>query len=137
MALFAAALAAWGVAMTLGTLIGARLPQGAGAALVTPTSLAMIRAGFPDAGQRTRAVGLWGGRRLGRCRGRTDRRRALTMLDWQLLFWLNLPMAALAHAGFAAFTYGLRVSLAAAVLILGITAALSLTLHPERPTTHR
>jgi MFS family permease len=42
MVLFAAASAVCGLAR-LGTLIGARLLQGAGAALVTPTSLALIR----------------------------------------------------------------------------------------------
>ena len=59
MVVFALASAVCGLAPSAGTLIGARLLQGAGAALVTPTSLALIREGFSDARQRARAVGLW------------------------------------------------------------------------------
>src|SRR5262249_22488051 len=43
----------------MGALIGARVVQGAGAALALPTSLSLIAHAFPDAGQRARAIGLW------------------------------------------------------------------------------
>src|SRR5277367_3807221 len=40
-------------------LIGARLVQGLGAAMVVPTTLAIIMATFKDARERTTAIGVW------------------------------------------------------------------------------
>ena len=48
-----------GLAGSGGVLIGARLLQGVGAALVVPTTLAIIIATFDDARERTAAVGAW------------------------------------------------------------------------------
>ena len=42
-------------------LVAARLLQGLGAALLVPSSLALLRAAYPDAADRARAVGVWGG----------------------------------------------------------------------------
>ncbi|GAA1598736.1 MFS transporter [Kribbella hippodromi] len=98
MLLFAVASAGCGFAPSLGTLIVARLLQGAGAALVTPTSLALIREGFTDSRQRTRAVGLWAvGGSVAAAAGPIAG-GALTLLDWRLIFWVNLPVAAFALA---------------------------------------
>ncbi|NBE95220.1 MFS transporter [Nonomuraea sp. KC401] len=48
-----------GLATTGATLIAARAVQGVGAALLTPTALALIGQIFPDPGERGRAVGVW------------------------------------------------------------------------------
>ena len=48
-----------GLAGSGGVLIAARLAQGLGAALMVPTTLAIIVATFDDARERTRAVGAW------------------------------------------------------------------------------
>jgi EmrB/QacA subfamily drug resistance transporter len=48
-----------GLAGSGGVLIGARLAQGLGAALMVPTTLAIIVATFDNARERTRAVGAW------------------------------------------------------------------------------
>lgn len=96
MVVFAVASLVCGLAPGLGTLIGARLVQGAGAALVTPTSLALIREAFTDARQRTRAVGLWAvGGSVAAAAGPLAG-GGLTLVDWRLIFWVNLPVAALA-----------------------------------------
>jgi len=96
MVVFALASAVCGLAPSAGTLIGARLLQGAGAALVTPTSLALIREGFSDARQRARAVGLWAvGGSVAAAAGPIAG-GALTLVDWRLIFWVNLPVAVLA-----------------------------------------
>ncbi|MGW7681536.1 MFS transporter [Kribbella sp. NPDC054772] len=96
MLIFALASALCGLAPGLGTLIAARLLQGAGAALVTPTSLALIREGFSDARRRARAVGLWAvGGSVAAAAGPIAG-GALTLLNWRLIFWVNLPVAALA-----------------------------------------
>jgi DHA2 family methylenomycin A resistance protein-like MFS transporter len=56
MVVFVTASAACGLAPSLGFLVAARLVQGAGAALLTPTSLALIREAYHDPGQRARAI---------------------------------------------------------------------------------
>jgi EmrB/QacA subfamily drug resistance transporter len=48
-----------GLASSGGMLIGFRAVQGLGAALLVPTTLAIIIATFDDERERTRAVGLW------------------------------------------------------------------------------
>jgi len=48
-----------GLAGSGGVLIGARVAQGLGAALLVPTTLAIIMATFDDARERTAAIGVW------------------------------------------------------------------------------
>ena len=48
-----------GLATSGAVLIAARLVQGLGAALVVPTTLAIIMATFTDTRERTRAIGTW------------------------------------------------------------------------------
>ncbi|MEV5003942.1 MFS transporter [Nocardioides sp. LML1-1-1.1] len=94
--LFALASIACGLAPGMGPLVAARVVQGAGAALVTPTSLAIIREGFAEERQRTRAIGLWAvGGSVAAAAGPIIG-GALTLVDWRLIFWVNLPVAALA-----------------------------------------
>ena len=56
---FTLASLAAGLAGSGGVLIGARLVQGLGAALVVPTTLAIIVATFTNARERTTAIGIW------------------------------------------------------------------------------
>jgi EmrB/QacA subfamily drug resistance transporter len=50
-----------GLAGSQELLIGARAAQGVGAALLTPTALALLPVLFPDPRERGMAVGIWGG----------------------------------------------------------------------------
>jgi EmrB/QacA subfamily drug resistance transporter len=50
-----------GVAGSQEMLIGARAVQGVGAALLTPTALALLPVLFPNPRERSVAVGIWGG----------------------------------------------------------------------------
>src|SRR4051794_9267723 len=50
-----------GLAGSQELLIGARAVQGVGAALLTPTALALVRTLFPDPRERATAIGVWGG----------------------------------------------------------------------------
>lgn len=59
LAVFILASLACGLAPTLGVLIGARVVQGAAAAVMMPTSLALIRQAYDDAARRARAVAVW------------------------------------------------------------------------------
>ena len=56
---FTTASLAAGLAGTGGELIGARLVQGLGAALLVPTTLAIIMATFDNPRERTSAIGAW------------------------------------------------------------------------------
>jgi EmrB/QacA subfamily drug resistance transporter len=79
------------------TLICGRVLQGAGAAPMLPLSLAIVCNAFP-AGQQARALGIWAGISavalgIGPLAG-----GALVDLDWRLIFWINLPVAAVGIA---------------------------------------
>ncbi|HVX08727.1 MFS transporter, partial [Humibacter sp.] len=58
LALFGIGSIACALAPTAGVLIGARAAQGVGAALLVPSSLALITAAFPDE-RKGRAIGSW------------------------------------------------------------------------------
>src|SRR5205085_4182973 len=57
--LFVIASVVCGLAPVLGVLVTARLAQGAGAAVMLPASLALIREAYPEARQRAHAIAVW------------------------------------------------------------------------------
>ncbi|MFD0887044.1 MFS transporter [Streptosporangium algeriense] len=59
LSVFTLASLAAGLATSGAFLIAARAVQGVGAALLTPTALALIRSVFPDPRERATAIGLW------------------------------------------------------------------------------
>ncbi|GAA3452429.1 MFS transporter [Dactylosporangium matsuzakiense] len=59
-ALFAACSLAGGLATNAGLLVGARVAQGVGAALMAPAALSILTTTFPEGRDRTRALGVWG-----------------------------------------------------------------------------
>jgi EmrB/QacA subfamily drug resistance transporter len=73
-------------------LVAARLLQGAGAALVSPTSLALLLALFP-AGKRATVIGIWGGAAaLAATLGPTVGGLAVHWGSWRWIFLINLPL---------------------------------------------
>jgi EmrB/QacA subfamily drug resistance transporter len=79
-------------------LIVARLAQGAAAALLTPASLAILGATFPEA-QRGRAVGIWAGAgALMAAAGPVLGGWLVDAVSWRAIFLLNLPIAIAATA---------------------------------------
>ncbi|WP_375386778.1 MFS transporter [uncultured Amnibacterium sp.] len=83
------------LAPTLGVLIAARVVQGAGAALMLPATMALIREAFPDPRERTHALGIWavGGAVAGAAGPLIG--GLLTTIDWRLVFGINIPVCAL------------------------------------------
>jgi EmrB/QacA subfamily drug resistance transporter len=95
---FAAASALCGLAPSIEVLIGARLLQGVGGALLTPGSLALIQATFRK-DDRARAIGAWSG--LGGVATAIGPLVGGWLVDaasWRFVFYLNLPLAAVAVA---------------------------------------
>jgi DHA2 family methylenomycin A resistance protein-like MFS transporter len=96
MVLFVLASFACGLAPTLSVLIAGRVVQGIGAAMITPTSLALIREAYVDDVARGRAIAYWAlGGSVAAAAGPVAG-GLLTQVDWRLIFDVNLPVGALA-----------------------------------------
>ncbi|MFD9888876.1 MFS transporter [Amycolatopsis sp. NPDC059027] len=96
-AVFVLASIACAAAGSLPWLIAARAVQGAGAAALLPSSLALIAHQFPDAGARARALGVWGGMSgIGLAAGPLLGGLAVGLADWRLVFAVNVPVGLLA-----------------------------------------
>ncbi|MCI0142577.1 MFS transporter [Arthrobacter bambusae] len=96
MVLFTVASLACGLSPSLPVLIASRILQGIGAAMITPSSLALIREAYHDAAQRGRAIVYWGlGGSVAAAAGPVLG-GVLTQIDWRLIFIVNLPVGAAA-----------------------------------------
>jgi len=88
-----------GCALAPGTvvLVVARLAQGAGAAFLVPSSFALLQVAYPQRAERARAVGIWGlVAAIAFGAGPVVGGLLVSGLDWRAVFWLNVPVAALA-----------------------------------------
>jgi DHA2 family methylenomycin A resistance protein-like MFS transporter len=90
--IFGLASVACSAAPDAAALIIARCVQGAGAAIMLPASMALIREAYPDPRRRASALGVWAvggavaaliGQPLG---------GLLTTLDWRWVFGINIPV---------------------------------------------
>ncbi|SDO32564.1 drug resistance transporter, EmrB/QacA subfamily [Nakamurella panacisegetis] len=103
-ALFTVASLAGGFATSAGLLLGARAVQGVGAALAAPSALALLMTMFPDAKERTKAIGYYtavsiGGSAVGLISG-----GMLTQwVSWRWVLFVNVPI------GLAVIAVALRV----------------------------
>jgi MFS transporter, DHA2 family, methylenomycin A resistance protein len=96
---FSIASATCGLAPTAGALIAARFAQGLGAALLVPTSLALLRGAFGDQQARTRAVSVWaaaGGAAI--AAGPVVGGVLVNTVGWRSIFLLNVLVGALVLA---------------------------------------
>ncbi len=88
-----------GLAWSEGVLIGARALQGFGAAIISPAALSIITTMFEEGPERNKALGIWGaiggsGAAVGVLAG-----GVLTKyLGWEWIFFVNVPVGALALA---------------------------------------
>src|SRR5829696_2885127 len=90
--LFTVASAACALAPDIGTLIAARALQGAGAALVMPLGLALLSAAYP-AEKRGAAIGIFSAiTGLAVASGPLVGGAVVQGIDWQWVFWLNVPI---------------------------------------------
>ncbi len=88
-----------GLAWSEGVLVGARAVQGLGAAIISPAALSIITTSFEEGPERNKALGIWGaiggsGAAVGVLAG-----GVLTKyLGWEWIFFVNVPVGALALA---------------------------------------
>jgi EmrB/QacA subfamily drug resistance transporter len=93
---FALASVACGLSPSIGGLVAARALQGAGAALLVPGSLAVLRSSFSEE-ERGQAVGAWAGwSGVTAAAGPLVGGWLITAWSWRVIFFLNLPLAAAA-----------------------------------------
>ncbi len=93
-ALFGLVSAVTAAAPNPAVLIGARVVQGAGAAMITSTAIALILPEFP-ANRRGLAIGVWGTiSSAGAAAGPTLGAVAIESIGWRPAFLLNVPLAA-------------------------------------------
>ena len=129
-AIFSVASLAGGLATSQGWLIAARALQGAGAAIASPTALALVAVTFPEGAARTRAMALYAGMTAaGGASGLILGGALVEALSWRWVFFVNVPIGALVL--FAAPMvlpkidgHGGRLDVPGAVTISGAMAAL-------------
>ncbi len=94
---FTLASAGCALAPAVTVLVLARLVQGLGAALMVPSSLALLRSAYPDRTARARAFGVWG-TVAGLAAGTGPVLGGLLVAGpgWRSVFFLNLPVGAAA-----------------------------------------
>lgn len=93
MAVFFVASLGCAIAPNAAVLVGARLLQGAGAALFMPSSLSLLVNSFPEKRERTRMLGLWSAIvATSAGLGPTVGGLLVSVFGWQSIFLLNLPI---------------------------------------------
>jgi EmrB/QacA subfamily drug resistance transporter len=96
---FTAASLMCGLAWSPAALLAARVVQGLGAAIMTPTALSIISTTFPDGAERNRALGIWGA--LGGIGATAAWLIGGPLVDgpgWEWIFFINIPLGLAALA---------------------------------------
>ncbi len=86
-----------GLAPNLGLLIVGRVLQGTGGAALSPGSLSLLAAAFPDNRERTQAIGIWAGIScLALAAGPLIGGLLIQVSSWPAIFFVNLPIGVVA-----------------------------------------
>src|SRR6266568_6752903 len=100
---FTASSLACGLAGSATVLIAARVVQGIGAALMNPSTLSIITVTFPPR-QRGTAIGIWAGiSALALAIGPLTGGLIVEQLNWNWIFFINVPIGAIGIAAAFAF----------------------------------
>jgi EmrB/QacA subfamily drug resistance transporter len=96
---FTAASLLCGLAWSAGALIGARVLQGVGAAIMTPTALSIISTTFEEGPERNKALGVWG--MMGAFGATAAWLIGGVLVEgpgWEWIFFINVPLGLVALA---------------------------------------
>jgi EmrB/QacA subfamily drug resistance transporter len=91
--LFTVASLLCGLAWSPAALLAARVVQGVGAAIMTPTALSIISTTFPEGAERNKALGIWGA--LGGVGATAAWLIGGPLVDgpgWEWIFFINIPL---------------------------------------------
>jgi EmrB/QacA subfamily drug resistance transporter len=97
--LFTAASLMCGLAWSPAALLAARVVQGVGAAIMTPSALSIISTTFPEGSERNKALGIWGA--LGGIGATAAWLIGGPLVDgpgWEWIFFINIPLGLAALA---------------------------------------
>ena len=84
-----------GLAESEAVLIGARLAQGVGAAMMSPAALSILTTSFHTRGDRVKALGAWGGvGAMSGAAGAVFGGVLTTELSWRWVFFVSIPVVA-------------------------------------------
>jgi EmrB/QacA subfamily drug resistance transporter len=85
------------LAPNIETLIGARLLQAVGGSMMNPVAMSIITQVFRGRVERARAIGVWGGVvGISMALGPIVGGALIEYVDWRAVFWINLPICAIA-----------------------------------------
>ena len=93
---FAVCSLAGGIAQSSGLLVGARIAQGVGGAIMAPAALSMLTTTFTEGKDRNTALGIWGGiSAIGAAAGVSLGGLLSDGPGWRWVLFVNLPLVAL------------------------------------------
>jgi EmrB/QacA subfamily drug resistance transporter len=96
---FTAASLLCGLAWSPAALLAARVAQGVGAAIMTPTALSIITTTFEEGAERNKALGIWGGLgAVGATAAWLIGGPLVAGPGWEWIFFINIPLGLAALA---------------------------------------
>jgi MFS transporter, DHA2 family, methylenomycin A resistance protein len=100
LAVFGAASLACGIAPTTAALVGARVAQGVGAAMLLPGTLAVITNAFDEPREQARAIGVWAAiGSIALPAGPLAGGLLISAFGWRSVFLVNVPIVVIAFLG--------------------------------------
>ncbi len=128
------------LAPSANALIGARMLQALGGSMLNPVAMSIVANTFPDPKERARALGVWGAVfGVSMAAGPLLGGALVEGLGWRSIFWINLPIAAVALALTARFVPESRAErprridwIAQTLIIVGLLALTSAVIDVRR-----